>query len=175
MEYRGAIHSGLGLLVHEIIHQWFATSILPRTNADSWLMEAIVTWLELRKFGDLRNSFEQFYRARDTSFRPEENSDSGHWDPSNARGLLLSRRYCPSPHRRELCEGFSFDWYQLGPGLFDQISNLIGTQASGDLAETLREFYVKYNGQYVSTPEITNFLYMKSPGVDWSSIFSFAQ
>lgn len=177
MEYRGAIHSGLGLLVHEIIHQWFATSVMPMTNADNWFMESITTWLETRKFDDLRNSLEPFYKKRDPGYQSSDRSESGHWDAEAGYKTLFDQKFCPSLERRDLCEGFSFDWYKMGPSLLDQINTALVTSSSGSLNLTmvLKEFFEHYRGRFVTVEELINLLKLKQPSIDWEGFLAFSR
>jgi hypothetical protein len=52
MEYRGAVQSTPILLRHELMHQWFATSISPIDYRDIWLNEAITVWLRKKMFNE---------------------------------------------------------------------------------------------------------------------------
>ena len=46
MEYYGGTVTSLSALRHEVLHSYFGCSVVTRTYPDSWLDEAITTWIE---------------------------------------------------------------------------------------------------------------------------------
>ncbi len=44
MEYFGATNSGVGVLIHEIVHMYFGCSLIAKTYRDSWWDEAATVW-----------------------------------------------------------------------------------------------------------------------------------
>ncbi len=176
MEYKGAVFTGAGVVVHEIIHQWFATSLRPKTNADGWLMESITTWLETRKFADLSEGLKPFYTARKAHIQ-NSTPYPVQWDDRAAHSELFSGKYCPSPQRPELCEGLSFEWYRIGPALFDLIDKAVKDSSNGqaDLLTVLKDFFQRYAGQMVTADDLSKLLTEKHPSVDWNSYFQFTR
>lgn len=177
MEYAGALNSGLNSIVHEIIHQWFATSVKPQTNADAWLFESITTWIELTQFDRPKNRFDEFLKTRETDYWSGPKIEIPNYNTAMTDGLVFNRKYCPSPTNLELCEGFSFDWYRVGPSVMDQIDKSLKSGSNGQISLTtiLKIFYTKFRGKYAGTNDFIDVLAENDPNTNWLELLKFTK
>jgi aminopeptidase N len=63
MEYFGGTISTPGALTHEVLHGYFACSVVMRTYRDSWLDEAITQWFDNISHGGRFTAISDTYRA----------------------------------------------------------------------------------------------------------------
>ncbi|WP_328901427.1 M1 family metallopeptidase [Streptomyces sp. NBC_00441] len=90
----------VGLLVHEMAHQWFGDSVTPESWRDMWLNEGLATyaewlWEEERNDTPAEESFEDAYEDKDNwAFPPADPPSAARIsdDPVYGRGAMVIHR-----------------------------------------------------------------------------------
>lgn len=175
MEYRGAVASGLGILVHEIVHQWWAIAVKPASNQDTWLFESITEWLTLKKLPQSKQQTKDLtlpildkneaYLIMNESAIPQVG------ESTPATVLANPKDFCPSAHVSS-CEGFDFNAYKYGVGFMDLVDTILQRESNGktNLVRVLQKVYIEKKDKSLSTQEFIDVL-NKSVPYSWQSLF----
>lgn len=141
----------IGLLVHELAHQWYGNSVTPRTWQDMWLNEGFATyaeWLWREEHGGptAQETFDERY---------EEGEERGLWEfPPGA-----------PPDARHISGD---PVYERGAMVLHLVRRTAGDRAFRSL---LRGWAAQHRHGNASTAEFTEYVERRVPGKDFSAIW----
>ncbi|WP_407110561.1 M1 family metallopeptidase [Streptomyces sp. DSM 116494] len=147
----------IGLLVHEIAHQWYGNSVTPRTWRDMWLNEGFATyaqwlWQEDHGGGSAQQTFDALYAG---GYFPDAESNEALWafppaDPPDAARISATPVY----------------W--RGAMVLHKVRQTVGDDA---FAALLRGWAQEHRHGNADTGEFTAYVEESAPDKDFGGIW----